>query len=734
MRQIVLALSLLAAVTLLYAVPIARCQWTPVDGYSGDLLACFAQIGSNLFVGCGANQTGGSAVLVSSDQGTSWLSAGLTNRAVRALTTSGSDLYAGTDSGVFLSANNGANWTCVSDGLANHDVRSVAVIGNYLFASTYGGGIFRSTNKGISWSATNEGLTDSNFPCLLVHGTLLFAGADLGGFYVDNGGGLFVSTDSGSTWSDTGWINTSVWCLADRGGSIFVGTGTGVYVTTDSGLSWLYSTSNYATTALAIDGSKIFAGTEQWGIHLSTDDGQTWTGIDWNPVNTGFSEDGGVAMIRSLLIDTNTTSPMLFAANWAGNNLWRRPILEFEPQPTRPPEGTWSAAAAGDSASVYFGTSCVVGGKIYVIGGIQYGGYFTQYHTTVDVFDPSTNTWSTPDVSGTFSPRFHLSASVVDDKIYAFGGLNEPLHDTGAHHTLNIMEIFDPATKSWNTPVTSGPCTPRYGATTAVVNGKIYVIGGFNQEDSSFVSTVEVFDPTTKEWTAPVTESLFTNRVYPVSAVVNGRIYVWGGATGNYTSYDLTALQIFDPATNTWSTHETLGQPTPRYVATACELNGKLYWLGGEKVGADYLNTAEVFDPATNVWSTPITDGQLTARRGLTSASVNGKIYVIGGNTGVSAHNNNEVFTPMRSEVSESTTAPNFDLYPNPTSGIVKIEHLGTGVHHVIVTNILGNKVIEVTVTHSDSFSLDLAAFSKGTYILRFSDGDSTISRAILKE
>jgi hypothetical protein len=47
-------------------------------------------------------------------------------------------VFAGTlDNGVFLSTNNGTNWTEINSGFpANGDVRSIAVSGNNIFAGT----------------------------------------------------------------------------------------------------------------------------------------------------------------------------------------------------------------------------------------------------------------------------------------------------------------------------------------------------------------------------------------------------------------------------------------------------------------------------------------------------------------------------------------------------------------------------------------------------------------------
>ncbi|MFI5202552.1 MAG: kelch repeat-containing protein, partial [Candidatus Kapaibacterium sp.] len=82
--------------------------------------------------------------------------------------------------------------------------------------------------------------------------------------------------------------------------------------------------------------------------------------------------------------------------------------------------GTWSTASStGFTARTDFATAAV-NGKIYVIGGAK----GNTNLSTMNVYDPSTDTWSTPTTTGTFTPRWSLGAAVVGGKIYVMGGVN----------------------------------------------------------------------------------------------------------------------------------------------------------------------------------------------------------------------------------------------------------------------------------------------------------------------
>jgi len=241
-------------------------------------------------------------------------------------------------------------------------------------------------------------------------------------------------------------------------------------------------------------------------------------------------------------------------------------------------------------------TSSVVNGKIYAIGGL--GGL-----TTVEEYNPATNTWSTKAYMPT--PRYSLTSSVVNGKIYAIGGYS------GGYKTA--VEEYNPATDTWATKA-SMP-TARDGLTSSVVNGKIYVIGGFDA--NGYNSTVEEYDPVMNSWATKA--SMPTARDGLTSSVVNGKIYAIGGRNGT------TTVEEYNPATDTWSSK--VSMPTARDSLTTSVVNGKIYAIGGYDSG--YKSTIEEYNPASNAWASKT--AMLTARYAITSSVVNGKIYVIGG-------------------------------------------------------------------------------------------------------
>ncbi len=296
---------------------------------------------------------------------------------------SGTNLFAGNyDGGVFLSTNNGKNWTAVNSGMTGSIVQSLVVSpngtgGTNLFAGT-SGGVFLSTNDGTSWTAVNSGLTDTSVNALAVSpngtgGTNLFAGTQ-------DGGGVYLSTDNGTSWTATssGILKTiydasryiSVWAITvspngTGGTNLFAGTDNGVYLSTDNGTSWSAVSTGLPSTVVyqysivhsfAVVGTDLFAQTWGGNIYVSTNNGTSWTRADSGLANTlvqslvasGTNLFAGTYGDGIFLSTNNGTSwtaastgipstvvqvlavygPNLFAGTY-NSAVWRRPLSEM---------------------------------------------------------------------------------------------------------------------------------------------------------------------------------------------------------------------------------------------------------------------------------------------------------------------------------------------------------------------------------------------------------------------
>jgi len=164
--------------------------------------------------------------------------------------------------------------------------------------------------------------------------------------------------------------------------------------------------------------------------------------------------------------------------------------------------------------------------------------------------------------------------------------------------------------------------TGRHWLSASVVDGKIYAIGGWRgRQGSLHHSAVEEYDPQTDTWTKKADMS--TARAYLSTSVVDGKIYAIGGwARGNSRSL----VEEYDPATDTWTKKTDI--PIGRYFLATSAVDGKIYVIGGW----EGKSVVEEYDPATDRWMRKA--DMPTARAVLSACAVNGKIYAIGGDGG----------------------------------------------------------------------------------------------------
>jgi N-acetylneuraminic acid mutarotase len=256
-------------------------------------------------------------------------------------------------------------------------------------------------------------------------------------------------------------------------------------------------------------------------------------------------------------------------------------------------------------------STSAVDGKIYVIGGEKVGGPKGGWVSlrTVEEYDPATRKWTNKHDIPT--SRFFMGVSVVNGKIYAIGG--EKLWTQ-----LSNVEEYDPETDKW-TRKTQMP-TARDGLGTVVVNGKIYAIGGGQNSNEGF-STVEEYDPASDTWTEK--GNMPTGRYGLGTSAVNGRIYAIGGYDG---SVALSTVEEYNPAKDEWE--KKADMPTPRWGLSTSVVNGKILAIGGNS-GNVTLSAVEEYDPVTDIWTKR--KDMPTARSNLSTSAVKGKIYAFGG-------------------------------------------------------------------------------------------------------
>jgi len=158
-----------------------------------------------------------------------------------------------------------------------------------------------------------------------------------------------------------------------------------------------------------------------------------------------------------------------------------------------PASDTWTTKADMPTARGRGLSTSVVNGKIYAMGGMpsRTGSVvWPPCVSTVEEYDPATDTWSRKADMPT--GRAYHSSCVVDGKIHVVGGQVY----TDGYAMSTTVEQYDPATDAWTTRADMIP-TPRSTPATSAVNGRIYVIGGALRANPPYEAcpTVEEYSP-----------------------------------------------------------------------------------------------------------------------------------------------------------------------------------------------------------------------------------------------
>jgi len=235
-------------------------------------ITSFASNPSFVFTGLKVDGSFIKGIVRSSNNGNSWSQTGLTTYDIYSIAVSSNNVFAGTeDNGVYRSTDNGNSFSQVSNfGTYSGEV-ALLISGNYIFAGMWyfaGGAVYLSTNNGTNWTLASQ--FNSPVKCLAVNGSYLFAGTMTGGVY--------LSTNNGTTFAQTALNNQEVRCLAVNGSNVFAGTNpNGVFVSANNGSTWSQtSLNNGRINSLILSAANIFAGTNEGNIYQSSNNGVSW--------------------------------------------------------------------------------------------------------------------------------------------------------------------------------------------------------------------------------------------------------------------------------------------------------------------------------------------------------------------------------------------------------------------------------------------------------------------------
>jgi hypothetical protein len=194
----------------------------------------------------------------------------------------------------------------------------------------------------------------------------------------------------------------------------------------------------------------------------------------------------------------------------------------------------------------------------------------------------------------------------------------------------------------------------------------IYAIDG---ADSKIVNKNEAYRPASNSWTTLASDPTLRADLGAAAAPCPGGTIAAGCvyAIGGYGGTELSTNEAYSTFINAWLLQAPM--PTPRQalavVAARCPFGSSrtcVYAIGG--FGATFLQTTEIYNPATNSWSTGPT--MPTARERLAAAAAPcpggsipaGCVYAVGGVNGTALLNTVEVYSTFTNTWFTETPMP----------------------------------------------------------------------------
>jgi N-acetylneuraminic acid mutarotase len=274
------------------------------------------------------------------------------------------------------------------------------------------------------------------------------------------------------------------------------------------------------------------------------------------------------------------------------------------------------------------------------------GAYF-GFNFGSAIYDPIAQQWSNIPVTGNSNPPPYIAGSyssvtaLQDGRVLAQGGVQSTNNLAVASYfeTVSNTALFDPTLGSWSVGG-SRAHGGAYAASGVLGNGQVLVTGGGVRGlvDLTAVSAADLFNPTTNTWTAAAA-MMTTRQQHTATVLQSGKMLVTGG---NYSSESgageppnvFSSAELYDPVTNTWSAAGTMS--SPRYQHTASLLHSGLVLAAGGNnlVGTcsctTFVSSADIYNPITNSW-TP-TGSLVTARYAHTATVLaDGRVLAAGG-------------------------------------------------------------------------------------------------------
>jgi len=237
------------------------------------------------------------------------------------------------------------------------------------------------------------------------------------------------------------------------------------------------------------------------------------------------------------------------------------------------------------------GCAEAVNGKLVVAGGMTLSGNLRE----VGCYDPATKLWIS--CAPIPTPRSLAASAVHGGAMFVVGGRSDDA-------VLSSVEKYVAAEDKWES--CAAMPTARWSLMVCVVDDTLYAFGGIAGlgDNRRTLDVVEALDIKNNTWQS--LGAMPEGRQAGAAAAVDGRIFIISGKAASYvqstpTSHRAERVDCFDPKTNTWTVVQDI--PTDRTGGRAVVAGGKVFVVGGICKTGEFPTQIHAFDPSSNEWS-----------------------------------------------------------------------------------------------------------------------------------
>lgn len=314
--------------------------------------------------------------------------------------------------------------------------------------------------------------------------------------------------------------------------------------------------------------------------------------------------------------------------------------VEYAPINSDGTIGSWTATTDMSIPRTYHGFT-VYNGYAYALGGSTTG-WSIQSSTEYAPINSNGTIGSWTSTTAFPTERTSANAVAYNGYMYLIGGLT----NSGVVNSVLYAPIkADGSLGSWNT--TSSFTTARCNSVSFASNGRMYVIGGYDNSSAYYSDTQYATinaDGTLGSWTA--TTSYTTARAGAFGGTYGGYAYLSGGTSnansGGDAYGDTQYAQInADGTLGSWRTMSAT-LTSDRFAGTMSFYKGYVYAVGGVENGGGgrTVQYAAINPAGTTTNFGTVANNFTTARALACSVAYNGYLYAIGGSTNDSSNNN----------------------------------------------------------------------------------------------